>query len=575
MQKRCFSWRTCEVLALIWILGFSACSSYTKPRPGVGKPIKHQKPILALPKFTDVTKQAGIHFQHVQQDEDKINLISETMAPGCAFADYDNDGDLDIYLVNGSGRENALYRNNGDGTFADVAKVVGVAHKGWGIGCVFGDYDNDGDLDLYVTNYNEPNVLYRNNGPPTYTFTDVTQQSGTGDRRWGASVAFADYDNDGDLDLYVANYLKFAEELVPKEYKILYRREEPVELAPEPFDPQENVFYRNNGDGTFTDVARKVGVANALGKCLGVTFGDYDNDNDLDLYVANDVGRNSLYRNNGDGTFTDVSFLEGVDDSRGGMGVTWADYDNDGDLDLFITNWRDQINVLYRNNLPSGDTTGEAFANFDDVTYATGIGEPSIPYVGWGCDLFDYDNDGYLDIFVANGFTSPNQNTDLTTCIPEPDQLFHNNGDGTFEDVSKSAGEYFQSKYPGRGAAFGDYDNDGDIDILIVNNNGPATLLRNDGGNRNNWLKIKTVGTKSNRNGIGARVIVKTGKLTQMREVLAGSSYLSHSSLELEFGLGTHNKADIVEIRWPSGRVQRLKNVAANQTLIFFENTDE
>jgi hypothetical protein len=520
--------------------------------------------------FTDVTAAAGINFIH--SEGDTIELVSQTTSPGAAFADYDNDGYLDIYITNGSGLPNALYHNNGDGTFSEVAKKAGVDHRGFAMGCVFGDCDNDGDLDLYVLNYNEPNVFFRNNGDGT--FTDVTRQTRTGgDGRWGVSAAFADYDNDGDLDLYVVNYIKFSRDLAPKDFVLVERSEDNVLLAPEPYDPQVDVLYRNNGDGTFTDVTDQAGVADKEGKGLAAIFGDYDNDGDADLFVANDISRNKLYRNNGDGTFTDVSFLEGVDDPRSGMGIDWGDYDNDGDLDLYVGYFKYQANALYRNNLPKGPSKGEMLANFDDVSLAAGLAEPCRMYVTWGAGFLDYDNDGYLDIFAVNGHIK-SDDIDKTVCIGQPDFLFRNNGDGTFEDVSKSTGAWSSYRYVGRGTAFGDYDRDGDIDIFIANNNGPAVLLRNDGGNKNNWLHIKLIGTKSNRDGVGARVTVKSGELTQIREIIAGNSVMSESALEAYFGLGKNPKAEIVTIRWPSDIVQTMKDVAANQVITVVEGQE-
>jgi len=533
---------------------------------------KEQKPIAPAPisvTFTDVTAAAGIDFIH--SEGDTIELVSQTTSPGGAFADYDNDGDLDIYITNGFGLPNALYRNNDDGTFSDVAKESGVDHRGFAMGCVFGDYDNNGDLDLYVTNYNEPNIFFRNNGDGT--FIDVTTETGTGDERWGITGVFADYDNDGNLDLYIVNYIRFAKELAPMDFVLVERSEDNVLLAPEPYDPQGNVLYRNNGDGTFTDVTDYAGLADKEGKGLSAIFGDYDNDGDADLFVANDISRNKLYRNNGDGTFADVSFLEGVDDPRSGMGIDWGDYDNDGDLDFYAGYFKYQANALYRNNLPQSPSGDEILANFDDVSAATGLAEPCRMYVTWGAGFLDYDNDGYLDVFAVNGHIK-SDDIDLTTCIGQPDFLFRNNGDGTFEDVSKSTGAWASYEYVGRGTAFGDYDRDGDMDILITNNNGPAILLRNDGGNQNNWLYIKLIGTKSNRDGVGARVTIKSGGLTQTREVIAGHSVMSQSSLEVAFGLGNKQKAEMVEIKWPSGIVQTIKDITVNQLITVVEKRE-
>ncbi len=570
------------ILILSYLLVFWGCSTEkVKEKPTRPSPISVT--------FTDVTAAAGINFIH--SEGDTIELVSQTTSPGAAFADSDNDGDLDIYITNGFGLPNALYRNNGDGTFSEVAKEAGVDHRGFAMGCNFGDYDNDGDLDLYVTNCNEPNVFFRNNGDGT--FTDVTLETRTGDDRWGVSGAFADYDNDGDLDLYVVNYIRFARELAQMDFVLVERAEDNVLLAPEPYDPQGNVLYRNNSDGTFTDVTNQAGVADEDGKGLSAMFGDYDNDGDADLFVANDISRNRLYRNNSDGTFTDVSFLEGVDDPRSGMGIDWGDYDNDGDLDFYVGYFKHQANALYKNNLPDSPSKGaknnarlrlsarnngrlrltEILANFDDIALAAGLAEPCRMYVTWGAGFLDYDNDGYLDILAVNGHIK-SDDIDLTVCIGQPDFLFHNNGDGTFEDVSKNTGVWSSYKYVGRGTAFGDYDKDGDIDILIANNNGPAVLLRNDGGNQNNWLHLKLIGTQSNRDGIGARVTIKSGGLTQTREVIAGNSVMSQSSLEATFGLGKNPKAEMVKIRWSSGIVQTMKDIAANQIIAVVEKQE-
>ena len=519
-------------------------------------------------QFLDVTAEAGIAFRHSQGTE--LALVPEVMGAGCGFEDYDGDGNLDIYLVNGSGPSdgsstNLLYRNNGDGTFTDVTEKAGVGDRGWGMGCVFGDYDNDGDPDLYITNYG-PNVLYRNDGDGT--FTDVTEGAGVGDDRWGSAAAFGDYDNDGDLDLYVGNYLAFDPSLVPEADTTTVEGEPPPSLMPKfvsfPYESQGNALYRNNGDGTFTDVARRTGVANSTCKTLGVVFFDYDDDGWLDLYVANDGPEDALFRNERNGRFSDITVFAGVADPRAGMGLTFGDYDNDGDLDIFSTHWHDQLNVLYRNDAGIWGRT------FEDVTVPAGLDTVSIGFVGWGTDLFDYDNDGDLDIFIANGFTNPSRE-DLSVCIGQEDVLLRNDGDGTFEDVTAMSGAALRYENAGRGAAFGDYDNDGDVDILVTNNNGPAVLLRNEGGNRTHWLKVRTVGTVSNRDGVGARIKVVSGSTTQVRQICAGSSYLSHNSLEAEFGLGPAHRADRIEVRWPSGIVEAFEDIPADQTVILRE----
>jgi len=519
-------------------------------------------------KFVDVTKESGIHFKHTDGRSGRRYIV-ETLGSGVAFFDYNNDGYLDIYFVNGASlplekspiqATNALYRNNWDGTFTDVTKEAGVGDTGYGVGCAVGDYNNDGYPDLYITNYGT-NVLYKNNGDGT--FTDVTKAAGVGDTRWGASCAFADYDNDSDLDLFIANYLDF---------KIEYY--EPCSIGsimtycdPRAYYPLRDTLYRNNGDGTFADVTKSVGI-NFVGRGLGVVWGDYDNDGDVDLYVANDTDKNVLYQNNGDGTFTDVSLLAGVGYNENGvpengMGTNWGDYDNDGYFDLIVTNFSEQINTLYHND-------GNGF--FTDVSYISGIGEESFPFLSWSTHFFDYDNDGYRDIFVANGHLHDNvhQFSDVTT-YAQKNHLFRNNRNGTFSDISEKSGQGMSLKKVSRGAALGDYDNDGDIDIVITNSNQPPDLLRNDGGNKNNWLMIKTVGTKSNRSGIGARIkILSQGKM-QSDEVRSGSGYLSQNDLRVFFGLGKNAKVELVEIHWPSGIVQKIEDVKANQLLIVTE----
>ncbi len=521
-------------------------------------------------RFIDVSSQTGITFTYYNGAAGEKYLV-ETMGAGAAFFDYNNDGYLDIYAINGANLSgegvnpgNVLYRNNGDGTFTDVTHTASVGDKEYGMGVCAADYDNNGYQDLYVTNFGS-RVLYRNNGDGT--FTDVTALANVSDTRWGSSCAFADYDNDGDLDLYVANYLDLA--LVQKN-TWCGRHEEGFRTYchPDNFDGIADRLYRNNGDGTFTDVTQAAGVLNPAGKGLGVVCGDYDNDGNVDLFVANDSTANFLYHNNGDGTFHAVGVISGVAYNSGGqaeagMGVDFADYDNDGLLDIFVTNFDFETNTLYRNQ-------GNGF--FVDVTALAGLGGDQEPYMGWGTKLLDYDNDGNKDLFIANGHIQNNIHlfNDVTT-YAQRNQLFRNDGQGRFSEVSLSSGQGLLAKTVGRGAAFGDYDNDGDTDIFIVNNNHRASLLRNDGGNRNHWLMVKTVGTKSNRDGRGARVKVVAGTLSQVAEVRSGSSYLSHNDSRLLFGLGNHAQVDQIEIKWPSGIVETFKNVAANQLLTLTE----
>ena len=537
--------------------------------------------------FKDVTEEVGINFVHSAGK--RSSLLPEDVGSGAAFADYNSDGHIDLYIVNNPGPihaeitktspGNVLYRNNGDGTFTDVTVEAGVGDRGYGMGCVFGDYDNDGDLDLYVTNY-EQNVLYRNNGDGT--FADVTEEAGVGDTRWGTGAAFGDYDNDGDLDLYVPNYIDHDLDKLVQDQKtsMQYGQSVPRILNPHSFEPQDNVLYRNNGDGTFTDVTAELGVESSGGRSLQAIFTDFDLDGDLELYVANDLSPNFLYRNDGDGTFTDISDASWAADFRGSMGLATGDYDGDGDLDLFMSHWIEQENALYSNMWKeegaiagnSSKAAGVQPIHLVDDSYGASLGEESLKYVGWGTDLFDYDNDGDLDIFVANGHTFQYlDNYDLL--IPQKDQFFRYEGDGIFSDVSAATGVAAMPYRVGRGVAFGDYDSDGDVDMFIVNNHGPAVLLRNEGGNRNNWLHIKLIGTKGNRDAVGARIRLKAGDRIQLREINAGASYLSFNSLTAEFGLAQETVVDWIEVIWLGGDTERFAGVGVNQRVVLTEGS--
>ena len=526
-------------------------------------------------QFTSVTKEAGIHFTHHDGGSGLLYFI-EPLGGGAAFLDYNNDGLQDIYFVNGAdlppfpkvqsnGIEpprNALYRNNGDGTFTDVAMTAGVADTGYGMGCAVGDYDNDGFSDLYVTNFGA-NVFFRNNGDGT--FTDVTTETGTGDTRWGTSCAFVDYDNDSFLDLYVTNYVKYDIE----SDQVCMNKGVRVYCDPRLYEGELDILYHNNGDGTFTDVTEIAGFFGATGRGLALAWGDYDDDGDMDVYIANDADQNFLYRNNGDGTFTDVSLIAGVGfsedgEAENGMGADFGDYDNDGRLDLVITNFQDQTNTLYHN---------EGGGLFSDVSYASKIGTISLPYLAWGVSFCDYDNDGFQDLFIANGHLDENvQVFNPTGFYQQPNLLFRNNGDGTFDEVGVDLGSGMGLEKVSRGFAYSDYDNDGDLDLLVTNLKGAPDLLENRGG-QNTWLTLKLIGTHSNRDAIGARVKVTTGNLTQIREVRSGSSYLSQNDMRLHFGLGKYRRVDRVEIRWPSGLQEQLEGVETNQILTLVEGS--
>ena len=518
-------------------------------------------------QFTDVTHEAGIHWTHTDGRSGQ-KYFMETLGAGAAFLDYDSDGDADLYLVNGAPLPgyhaeetptNALFRNNGDGTFTDVTEDAGVGDTGYGHGCAVGDYDNDGHPDLYVTNYGE-NRLYRNNGDGT--FTDVTEKAGVAETRWSTSCAFGDYDSDGHLDLYVVNYIVFSLEDNP--WCGLKEKGIRAYCEPDNFPAQSDTLFRNNGDGTFTDVTKSAGIFNPTGKGLGVVWGDYNNDGAPDIYVANDSTENLFYRNNGDGTFEEVGFMLGVALSENGvaengMGTTFGDWDNDGWLDLTVTNYAEQTNTLYHND-------GDGF--FTDATATTKTAQVTYPYLGWATAFIDYDNDGYRDIFVANGHLHDNLAAlGQEGTYGQRNLMFQNRRDGTFAEVSELLGEGMQFADVSRGATFADYDLDGDTDILVTNANTPPRLLRNDGGNRNNWLQIQLPA-----NAIGARVKVTAGGITQMQEVRSGDGYLSQHELKLHFGIGTHNLVDSVEVRWQNGAKQNLSDVSVNNVIVLEEN---
>ncbi|HZT58230.1 MAG TPA: CRTAC1 family protein [Pyrinomonadaceae bacterium] len=515
--------------------------------------------------FTDITEQAGIKFRHVASPEKKY--IVESMSGGVALFDYDNDGLPDIYFVNsltvdmvksGGKTRSALYHNNGDGTFTDVTDKAGVGDVGWGMGAVVGDYDNDGFDDLYVTCLGK-NHLFHNNGDGT--FTDVTDKAGVGDPRWSTGAAFFDYDGDGRLDLFVSNYVDFDINHLPEfgKGRTCQYKGVPVQCGPRGLPGAGDSLYHNNGDGTFTDVSKKAGVNDPNGYYgLGVIASDFDGDGLADIYVANDSTPNFLYHNNGDGTFKEIGFPSGtaVNDNgseQGSMGVTLGDYDHDGRLDLFVTNFADEYNTLYHADGPD---------SFTDVSYKAKVAEVSLPYVGWGTKFFDYDNDGWVDLFVANGHVYPQLEN-----YKQRKLVHHNNRDGTFTEVAEQLGPALTEKRAARGVAFGDIDNDGDVDIVVGDLDGPPQVLRNDGGNANNSVLIKTVGVKSNRDGIGARVKVVAGDLSQVDEVRSGGSYISQSDLRLHFGLEKRAKIDLIEVRWPSGVVDKITNAGVNKIL--------
>jgi hypothetical protein len=520
----------------------------------------------------DVTKQTGITFRHTDGGCGN-RYIMETVCCGLALFDYDGDGKIDIYFLNGAPLKgtkavppptNALYRNEGGWKFTDVTRQAGVGDTGYGLGVAVGDYDNDGHPDLYLNNYG-PNVMYRNNGDGT--FTDVTKQTGTGNgRRVGAGACFLDMDGDGDLDLYVANYLKFSyDKHVCDTIKGF-----PVYAGPTHYPADTDTLYRNNGDGTFTDVSMESGIGRRAGWGMGMVCADYDNDGDTDVFVANDFCENFLFQNDGRGKFEEVGLLAGVaydvhGDEQGSMGVDCGDYDNDGLLDFYQTSYQAQLALLYK-NLGHG--------NFEDVTLVTGAGQGTLPYVTWGCGLVDFDNDGDRDLFIACGHLYDNVDLfDDTTSYFARNVLLMNTGDGKFVDISDQCGDGLAVKLSSRGAAFDDLDNDGYIDVVILNSRREPTILHNDSPRGNHWLQIRLQGTKTNRDGIGAHVKVVAGNLTQVDEVHSGRGYQSHYGMRLHFGLGKHERVDRIEVRWIGGGVDVLENVAVDRLLTITEGS--
>ncbi len=530
------------------------------------------QPGAATPRFSDVTAAAGIDFRHVNGATGS-KFVIETVGAGVGFFDYDNDGLLDIYLINGAATpgsqypappQNALYNNSGDGTFTDVTSSANVGDTGYGMGMAVADYDNDGDLDLYLGNFGA-NVLYNNSGDGT--FVDVTSSAGVGDERWTSSCAFSDVDRDGFVDLYAANYHNFSYD----NHRICAEGGSGLQLycGPEAFDGVADMLYHNNGDGTFSDATVASGLYNDSGKELGVVFGDVDLDGDPDLYLANDKTLNFLYLNDGKGIFEEVGLLAGTaynedGDVEAGMGVDMGDYDNDLYPDLFVTNFQWETNTLYKN---LGDGT------FIDETFLAGLGKDSIAYLSWGTHFFDFDNDGDRDLFIANGHLESDVEKYENATFAQRNQLFINN-DSRFVQYAVE-GTALELQRVSRGAAFGDYDNDGDIDVLVANVLDTPTLMRNDGGNKGNYLQLRLRGNKSNRAAIGARVEVHAGGLVQGNEVRAGSSFLSQNDLRLHFGLGTADAVENVVVYWPSGTVEKFVGLSINSEVLLHEGSGQ
>ncbi|MGC1904707.1 MAG: CRTAC1 family protein [Candidatus Acidiferrum sp.] len=559
-------------------VNLSAAGNSTIQSAAIPQPKASQPPELGV-QFINVAKECGLNAKTLFGGEHKNKYLLETTGCGVAFYDYDNDDWLDVFLVNGSrlegfsaGQEpiSHLFKNNRDGTFTDVTAKAGVGHSGWGQGVCIGDYDNDGYEDLFVTYFGK-DVLYHNNG--NGTFTDVSEKAGVAGsgKRWNTGCAFVDYDRDGKLDLFVANYidLDLKTAPVPESGPCLYKGVM-VACGPPGLNGGKNILYHNNGDGTFSDVSESAGLFQANGMYgLGVLTADFDNDGWPDIYVANDSTASALYQNKHNGKFVDVAMESGCALSadgkpQAGMGVSAGDYDLDGNLDLVKTNFAGDTPSLYHNL---------GGATFEDTTFTAGLGRHT-QFLGWGVGFFDMDNDGWPDILICNGHVYPEVEQLRTEAgYPQQKLLYKNLRDGRFDDVSMQGGPGITVPVASRGCAFGDFDNDGDIDVVVNTVNDLPQLLRCDSTAKNNWLKVRTIGVKSNRSGIGARLRCVTTvpgepkPHSQIDEVRSGGSYISQNDLRIHFGIGKAAKVDLLEIRWPSGQIDTLKDIKANQLI--------
>jgi len=568
--------------------GVSTGGAYPAVRDALSRPITAGGFVEGAPVvYQDVTERSGLGKFRNRSGSPEKKFILEVATGGVALLDYDNDGWLDVYLVNGStfaalkGQEapprSALFRNNRNGTFTDVTIRAGVANERWGMGATAADFNNDGWTDLYVTNFGK-NRLFRNNGDGS--FTDVAESAGvsvtTTTPFWSTAAAFGDYDRDGWLDLFVTGYLKFDPDNPPApgsavvSYNFCQFRGQEVMCGPRGLAGERDFLFRNNGDGTFRELSASAGVADAKGYYgFAATWADVDDDSWLDLLVANDSTPNYLYRNRGDGTFEDLSYPSGFALNENGreqacMGIAVGDYNHDGRLDFYLTNFSDDYNTLYRN---------EGEANFTDISLQVGLGELTIPFLGWGTGFLDYDNDGHPDLFVANGHVyRAVDKLDWGTTWAQRPLLFRNLNGQRFEAVPPAIGSGLAVVVPSRGAAFGDLDNDGRIDVVLNNLDSPPTVLRNVTRNANNWLILKLIGgPKSPRDAIGATAFLTAGGLRQRGDVLGGSSYSSQSDVRLHFGLGSATAVEKLEIRWPSGRRETIVIPGVNRALKIFE----
>lgn len=522
-------------------------------------------------RFENIAEKAGIKFNHYNHKRN--SRIAEDMGSGAAWIDYNNNGLQDLFIVNYSGPFDMpdaelkispviskLFQNNGDGTFTDVTEQAGLDIRVRGMATAWADYNNDGWIDCLVTAYGE-NMLFRNNGDGT--FTDVTGLSGlSGQEGYWAGAAWGDFNGSGYVDLYIAGYVSYFDIASLRD---MAHTHEPPSLNPSVFEPVRNLLYRNNGDGTFTEIAEEAGVDNPLGRSLEAAWIDITGNNLPDLYVANDVSDNRLYRNMGDGTFTDISYSTKVADYRGSMGMAFGDWDGDEDMDIFLTHWIAEENALY--NSLQNDDSGGGMIFFRDDADLLGLGQSSLNKVGWATSFFDFDNDGRPDLFVVNGHTNQRRD-DPEKLVGMTDQLYWNrNNEEGFYDLSAQAGAYFQEKYVGRGGAYADYNNDGKLDLFILNHNGPGVLLENQTGTNHHWLQVSLTGTESNSSAIGTKLRLVTTDGVQIKQVGSQSSYLSQNSLVQHFGLKHAAVVDTLEILWPSGKTEVFTGLKADRRL--------
>jgi len=585
-RRKLLIWKyTAACCGLVLVAGSTLLLAHRHRRPYVpGQQVEGitQDLSRALPpdyprvQFTDVTEQAGIHFTHFPAT--RTTQLPEDMGSGAAWGDYDGDGWPDLYVVDIAGPlnytpeqmahspgGNRLYHNNHDGTFTDVTERAGVGFKGIGMGAAWADYDNDGRLDLVVTSYDRI-ILYHNNGDGT--FTDVSKKAGLDKfRGFWTGAAWGDYDRDGNVDLYVCGYVKykFHNEDLSKS-SMQYTTLVPFTLNPSSYPPERNLLIHNNGDGTFTEVGKQAGVQDITGRSLSAVWYDFNGDGWPDLYVANDVSESAMYLNLRNGKFKPIAHEAWVSDYRGAMGLAVGDWDRDGDPDIFITHWIAQQNALFDNlryTRASGGKPGPL--RFEDVADTVGLGQISLNSIGWGTSFFDYDNDGQLDLMVVNGSTFQDDK-DPRHLVPMKNFLFWQKSpeEGFFE-VGAVSGSVFQQAHVGRGAAFADYDNDGDVDVFIVNQEGRPMLLRNDGGNQNNWIKVRVKCAKSNRTGLGTKIEIEAGGQKQYDQIGGQASYLSQNFQEAHFGLNREREVKRITVTFPSGIVRVLEHVPANQ----------